>query len=156
MYFKDNHRSTLPVYLTVLSISTRTTAKNDRIISEYWLRKGTEISDFNVFRYSLRHREEYKEQQLLPWCIFGTKPSDLRSSVKPHQSTCLVMKLQWLTTIFESYYSTSLTQMSLRVCSNWIPFTFTHHMCCITCFHIVETVEKFITCLLCPSCVLFL
>jgi len=153
MYLKHNYSSTVPVYLTTLSITNRTTAKNDRIISEYWLGKGTEVSDFNVLRYSLRYREEYKEQQLLPWRIFEPKPSDLRSSAKPHQSTCLVMKLQWLTTVLESYYSTSLTQMSVRACSNWIHFTFTHHMCCITCSHIVETVEKFITCLLCPSCV---
>jgi len=61
MYFKHNYRSTLPVYLTALSITTRTTAQNNQIISEYWIGKGTEISDFNVLRYNLRYREEYKE-----------------------------------------------------------------------------------------------
>lgn len=156
MYFKHSYRSTLPVYLTMLSITPRTTAKNDRITSEYWLGKGTGISDFNVLRYSLRYTEECKEQHLLPWRIFEPKPSALRSSVKPHQLTCLVMKLQWITTVLESYYSTSLKQMSVRACSNWIHFTFTHHMCCIACSHTVETVEKLITCLLCPSCVIFL
>jgi len=78
--------STLPVYLTTLSITTRTTAKNDRIISEYWIEKDTDISGFNVLRYSLSYRDEYKEQQLLSRRIFEPKPSDLKSSVKPHQS----------------------------------------------------------------------
>ena len=156
MYFKHDYRSTLPVNLTTLSTTTRITAKNDRFISDYWIGKDTEISDNNVLRNTLRYSEENKEQKLLSRRIFEPELSDLRSSVLPHQSTCLVTKLQWLTKVLETYNSTSLTQMSVRACSNWIYFTFTHHICCITCSHIVKTVDRFITCLLFPFCELLL